>query len=216
MHCLAPPWSIYISKPMFEDFKLWTPELNAPKDLIWESGATPNRCTYMVPLFNQFGEKALSNFILEYLVPEIEYLVNLSWTRKIQITQHLLTCQVLGVCWRGLVLSVPPHIHSEGPRRGLLWLSRPSRRFQWIMTCSPRHRWLYVSKYIEHRQVEIESWLGSCCNQLGYLSCNLIPLGYKRKGRGTLEKKDTDNTITMSNTRIQDVGLLSSRRPESI
>jgi hypothetical protein len=37
----------------------------------------------MVPLFNQFGEKALSNFMSEYLVLEIEYLANLSGTRKI-------------------------------------------------------------------------------------------------------------------------------------
>jgi hypothetical protein len=35
----------------FEDFKLYTAELNSLKDLIWESrgGATPNRCTYTVP-----------------------------------------------------------------------------------------------------------------------------------------------------------------------
>jgi hypothetical protein len=37
----------------------------------------------MVPLFNQFGEKAISNFMLEYLVPEIEYLANSSRTREI-------------------------------------------------------------------------------------------------------------------------------------
>jgi hypothetical protein len=49
-------------------------------------GAIPNKCTYMVPLFDQFGEKALTNFIPEYLVPEIEYLANLSHTRKIQMT----------------------------------------------------------------------------------------------------------------------------------
>jgi hypothetical protein len=39
-----------------------------------------------VPLFDQFSEKALNNFIPEYLVPEIEYSANLSRTRKIQIT----------------------------------------------------------------------------------------------------------------------------------
>jgi hypothetical protein len=56
---------------LFEDSKLLTPELNNSKDLIRESGATPNRCTYVVPLFNQLGEKALSNFVPEYLVPEL-------------------------------------------------------------------------------------------------------------------------------------------------
>jgi hypothetical protein len=49
----------------------------------------------MVPLFDQFGEKSLNNFMSEYLVPDIEYSANLSWTRKFQITQHLLTCQAL-------------------------------------------------------------------------------------------------------------------------
>jgi hypothetical protein len=63
---------------IFEDFKLWTPNLNSLKDLIRESEGTPNRCTYTVPLFDQIGEKALSNFMLEYLVPEIEYLTNSS------------------------------------------------------------------------------------------------------------------------------------------
>jgi hypothetical protein len=33
--------------------------------------ATPNRCTYMVPLFDQLGEKALNDFMPEYLVPEL-------------------------------------------------------------------------------------------------------------------------------------------------
>jgi hypothetical protein len=80
----------------FEDFKLYTPELNSLKDLIQESEATPNRCTYTVPIFNQFGEKALSNFMPKYLVPKTEYSTNLSQTRKIQITQDLLTCQALG------------------------------------------------------------------------------------------------------------------------
>jgi hypothetical protein len=51
---------------------------------------TPNRCTYTVPLFDQFSEKALNNFMPEYLVPETEYSANSSQTRKIQITQHLL------------------------------------------------------------------------------------------------------------------------------
>jgi hypothetical protein len=46
-------------------------ELNSSKDLIQESGATPNRCTYTVLLFDQFVENALNNFIPEYLVPEI-------------------------------------------------------------------------------------------------------------------------------------------------
>jgi hypothetical protein len=31
-----------------------------------------------VPLFDQFIEKALNNFMSEYLVPEIEYSTNLS------------------------------------------------------------------------------------------------------------------------------------------
>jgi hypothetical protein len=61
-----------------EDFKLYTPELNSSKNLIWESGATPNRCTYTVPLFDQLGKKALNNLMLEYLVPEIEYSANSS------------------------------------------------------------------------------------------------------------------------------------------
>jgi hypothetical protein len=52
-------------------------------------------CTYMVPLFDQLGEKALSDLVPEYLVHEIEYSANSLQTRKIQITQHLLTCQAL-------------------------------------------------------------------------------------------------------------------------
>jgi hypothetical protein len=52
-------------------------------------------CTFAVPLFDQFGEKALNNFMSEYLVPKIEYSANSSLTRKIQITHHLLTCQAL-------------------------------------------------------------------------------------------------------------------------
>jgi hypothetical protein len=34
--------------------------------------------------------------MLEYLVPKIEYSANSLLTRKIQIIQHLLTCQALG------------------------------------------------------------------------------------------------------------------------
>jgi hypothetical protein len=68
------------------------------KDLIRESGATPNRCTNTVPLFDQLGERARNNFMLEYLVPKIEYSTNSSQARKIQITQHLLTCQALEGC----------------------------------------------------------------------------------------------------------------------
>jgi plasmid maintenance system killer protein len=49
-----------------------------------------------VPIFNQFGEKTLNNFMLEYLVSEIEYSTNSSLTRKIQIIQHQLTYQALG------------------------------------------------------------------------------------------------------------------------
>jgi hypothetical protein len=79
MHCLVPP----ASRLTFEAFKLYTPELNSLKDLIWESGATPNRCTYTVPLFDQFSEKALNNFMPEYLVPEIEYSAKFSRTMKI-------------------------------------------------------------------------------------------------------------------------------------
>jgi hypothetical protein len=56
---------------MFEDFKLQTSKLNSPKDLIQESGTTPNRCTYAVPLLDQLGEKALNDFVSEYLVPEL-------------------------------------------------------------------------------------------------------------------------------------------------
>jgi hypothetical protein len=52
----------------------------------------------LVPLFDQFSEKALSNFMPKYFIPEIEYLANSSWTRKIQTIQHLLTCQALGGC----------------------------------------------------------------------------------------------------------------------
>jgi hypothetical protein len=33
--------------------------------------ATPNRCTYAVPLFDQLGAKALSDFLPEYLVSEL-------------------------------------------------------------------------------------------------------------------------------------------------
>jgi hypothetical protein len=52
-------------------------------------------CIYVVPLFNQLDEKALGDFMPEYLVPEIEYSAHSSQTRKIQITQHLVTCQAL-------------------------------------------------------------------------------------------------------------------------
>jgi hypothetical protein len=52
----------------------------------------------MVHIFDQFDEKALNNFMLEYLVLEIEYSANSSQTRKIQITRHLLTCQALEGC----------------------------------------------------------------------------------------------------------------------
>jgi hypothetical protein len=47
-------------------------------------------------LFNQFSEKALRNFMPEYLDTEIEYSTNSSQTRKNQITHHLLTYQALG------------------------------------------------------------------------------------------------------------------------
>jgi hypothetical protein len=52
----------------------------------------------MVPLFDQLGEKALSDFVSEYLVHEIEYSANSLQTRKILITQHILTSQALGGC----------------------------------------------------------------------------------------------------------------------
>jgi hypothetical protein len=51
-----------------------------------------------VLLFDQLGKKALSNFMLEYIVPEIEYSANSSRIRKIQIIQYLLICQALGDC----------------------------------------------------------------------------------------------------------------------
>jgi hypothetical protein len=50
----------------------------------------------MVPLFDQLGEITLNKFMPEYIVPEIEYSVNSSQIRKIQIIQDLLTCQALG------------------------------------------------------------------------------------------------------------------------
>jgi hypothetical protein len=93
----------------FKDFKLYTPELNSLKDLIRELEAIPNRCTYTVPLFDQFDEKALNNLMPEYLVPKIEYSANLSWTRKIQITQHLLTCQALRLLTRIGIRGTTPH-----------------------------------------------------------------------------------------------------------
>jgi hypothetical protein len=52
-------------------WRIWTPELNSLKDLIWELGATPSRCTYVVHLFDQLSEKALNDFVSEYLVPEL-------------------------------------------------------------------------------------------------------------------------------------------------
>jgi hypothetical protein len=51
-----------------------------------------------VRLFDQLDEKALNKFMPKYLVPEIEYSANLLQTRKIQITQHLLTCRALEGC----------------------------------------------------------------------------------------------------------------------
>jgi hypothetical protein len=87
-HCAA--WHLHEESTFWrltsKDFKLETPELNSPKDLIQESGATPNRCTYAVPLFDQLAKKALSKFMPEYLVPKIEYSANSSLTRKIQMT----------------------------------------------------------------------------------------------------------------------------------
>jgi hypothetical protein len=53
------------------DFKLYTLELNSLKDLIQESRATPNRCTYAVHLLEQLGEKALIDFVAEYFTPEL-------------------------------------------------------------------------------------------------------------------------------------------------
>jgi hypothetical protein len=55
----------------FQDSRSKTPELNSLKDLIREPGATPNRCTYAVPPFWSTWQKTLSNFIPEYLVPEL-------------------------------------------------------------------------------------------------------------------------------------------------
>jgi hypothetical protein len=37
----------------------------------WRVGGTLSRCTYAVHLFNRLGEKVLSNFMPEYLVPEL-------------------------------------------------------------------------------------------------------------------------------------------------
>jgi hypothetical protein len=51
-----------------------------------------------VHLFDQFSEKAHNNFMPEQLVPKIEYSMNSSLIKKIQITQHILTCQALGSC----------------------------------------------------------------------------------------------------------------------
>jgi hypothetical protein len=78
MRFLAPSWSIYILNTHV--WKLWALD---SKDLIRELGATPNRCTYTVPLFDQFGEKALNNSMPEYLVLEIEYSANSSLTWKV-------------------------------------------------------------------------------------------------------------------------------------
>jgi hypothetical protein len=106
------------------------------------------------------------------------YSKNSSQTRKIQITQasnHLSST-------RGLLTRI-------GTRGTTLHgLRRPKAGF--TMTCplleDSRGPWLvsqgidnYIYKYIYNRQVEIESGLGSCSNQLGYLPCNLAPLDIK-------------------------------------
>jgi hypothetical protein len=62
----------------------------------------------MMHLFNRLGQKVLSDFVPEYLAPEIEYSTNSSRTRKIQVTQHPLTWQALRGWWWGLVPRVPP------------------------------------------------------------------------------------------------------------
>jgi hypothetical protein len=53
-HCTA--WYLReastFQKFTFEDFKLWTLELNSQKDLIQESNATSNKCIYAVPIFD--------------------------------------------------------------------------------------------------------------------------------------------------------------------
>jgi hypothetical protein len=125
--CLAPPWCIYISK--IHIWRLQTPKLNSPKDLIRVSGATPSRCTYVVHLFDQISEKALSDFMPEYLVPEFStwkfyHIQGISRSPSMySFAKHS------GGCWWGLVPRVPPCIYSGGPRRGLLWLDPPSERF---------------------------------------------------------------------------------------
>jgi hypothetical protein len=69
-------------------------------------------------------------------------------------------------------------------------------------------------------QVEIESRLGSCCNRLSYLPCNLTPLdikgGVEAPPKEDKSKRYNHNTIVISNTRTHDIGLLSSRRPDPI
>jgi hypothetical protein len=59
-----------------------------------------------------------------------------------------------------------------------------------------------------------------CCNRLGYLPCNIAPLGYKRRGRDTPTGTSQDNfnitSIVTSNTRTQNVELLSSGRSEAV
>jgi hypothetical protein len=54
-----------------------------------------------------------------------------------------LLCKADGFWW-GLVSGVQPHRDSKGPRRGPQWLGPTSRTFQKTMTCSPRHRKLYL------------------------------------------------------------------------
>jgi hypothetical protein len=70
-----------------------------------------------VPLFDQLGEKVLCDFMPEYLLPEIEYPANLLQIRKIQITQHLLTCQALRVLTGIGTRGTTPH-RLERPKEG--------------------------------------------------------------------------------------------------
>jgi hypothetical protein len=110
-----------------EDFNLYTPELNySSKDLIWESDATPNRCTYsIISAKNALGlhDWALNDFVFGYLIPSLSTQTTSSTTRKINFIQHLLIYQALNGCWWGLVPRVRPRMDSDGLRRGSQGLS---------------------------------------------------------------------------------------------
>jgi hypothetical protein len=134
-----------------------------------------------VHLFDQLGEKTLSDFVSEFLVPKLS-----TWqiiTDKEDLdhpaSTHLPSTQ--GLLTRIVTQGTTLH-RLERPRRGPLRLNHHPKdsRGPW---CAPQciDNYIYEYIYIYNKQVEIESLLGSCCNRLDYIPCNIVSLGYKKR-----------------------------------